>query len=781
MLARAESRRAWRTLLALGLLAGVTLGIALAAAQVARRTSTAYDRLVEATGAPDAVVLVLGDEQRARAVTRLPEVAESWATEGGIGRIDRGPLAYLGVFAGTEPPPPELFTPIFVDGHAADPDSETDLVISERLARELGVRVGDRLPLSFLTRQEITKFDTGFGHPDGPSLPMRVVGIVRLVDDDESNSTQAFSTPALARRLVDSGSNAPDVFVRLRDGPDALPAFKRSVQQLATASQPDVGAGEFLGYQVHSALRQRAAVDVTTQVLVVGLDAFALTTALAGLLACALTLRRYFAASELSPASLTALGATRSQVRRARLATSAPFVALGTGVALVFALALAGLGPAGSTARREPHPGWSPNVALLLVGAVVVAFALFAVATLAGEPRRRVARAARPSALAARLGRSGAPPAVVLGSRFALDPGRGRGALPTRAALVAAVVGVAGVVAILVWSTSVDRLAVHPERWGWVADAFLDDVQPATVRRLVDDPQVAAVALVDDAELDVEGRTVNASAFTERKGSVGWTVTDGRMPARAGEILLGARLADALDTSTGSRVTVITRSGRRVPLDVVGIGSGPDRSTDPFANGVVISPEDLSQIALTDPFRGAAITFRPGVDADAASTAMARDVELTRPGRPADLENLAQLGSLPMMLVAVLVLLVLAVLFHVLVTLVRRRRSEFDTLRAIGLRPGQVRRTVFTTSLVFAAVAVGVGAPLGFVVGRLAWRITQDALYMESGVASPVGLLVAVATVAAVAALLVAAWPAWSVAHRRGVVTRDLEQLTPRA
>ena len=40
MLARVELRRAWRTLLALGLLAGVTLGIALAATQVARRTAT---------------------------------------------------------------------------------------------------------------------------------------------------------------------------------------------------------------------------------------------------------------------------------------------------------------------------------------------------------------------------------------------------------------------------------------------------------------------------------------------------------------------------------------------------------------------------------------------------------------------------------------------------------------------------------------------------------------------------------------------------------------------
>ena len=58
MLARVETRRAWRTLVALGLLAGAALGIGLTAAHVARRTATAYDRLVAATGAADATVLV---------------------------------------------------------------------------------------------------------------------------------------------------------------------------------------------------------------------------------------------------------------------------------------------------------------------------------------------------------------------------------------------------------------------------------------------------------------------------------------------------------------------------------------------------------------------------------------------------------------------------------------------------------------------------------------------------------------------------------------------------
>jgi hypothetical protein len=771
MLARVELRRAWRTLLALGVLAGITLGIALAATQVARRTATAYERLVEAAGTPDAIVLVVGGDRAVAPLEDLPAIQQSWRTTGAVARVDRAPLRYLALYAGGDAPPKGLFTPVYVDGHAPDPASETDLVVSEALAHALDLRVGDELPLSFLTNQEVTEFDTGFGAPDGPTLPMRITGIVRAVDDDQSS--QAFGTTALARRLAAAASSTPAVLVRLRGGADAVPAFRRSVQQLATASQPDAGAGEFLGYQVQSPLRQRAAVDVTTRVLVIGLLVFASATALAGLLACALTLRRSFSASELSPATLAALGATGEQIRRARLAATAPFVALGTLVALAVGVSAAGLGPAGSTARREPAPGWSPNVAVLAWGTLVVAVALLGVALLATALRRRTAPAPRPSAISARLGRMGAPPAVALGSRYALDPGRGRGALPVRAALAAAAVGVTGVVAILVWSTSVGHLVERPERWGWDADALVADVQPANVRALVDDPRTAAVAVVQQADLDVAGHTTSASAFVDRKGNVGWTITDGRMPRRNGEIALGARLARTLDKDVGSRVAVFSRAGRRELLDVVGIGSGPDTNNDQFANGAVVSPDDLARVALTDPFNGAAIVYRPGDDAERAAAAIGRDHEVTGPERPADLDNLDQLGRLPALLVAVLVLLVVAVLFHVLVTLVRRRRNEFDTLRAVGLRPAQLARTVVVTALVFAAVGVGIGAPLGFVVGRFAWRVTQDALYIESAVASPVLVLLGVAAVAFAAAVIVAAWPAWTVAHRRAAARSE--------
>ena len=52
LLARFEARHARRTMLVLGLLAGLGAGVAVAAGQVARRTSTARARLAAESGSP---------------------------------------------------------------------------------------------------------------------------------------------------------------------------------------------------------------------------------------------------------------------------------------------------------------------------------------------------------------------------------------------------------------------------------------------------------------------------------------------------------------------------------------------------------------------------------------------------------------------------------------------------------------------------------------------------------------------------------------------------------
>src|SRR5438874_6696803 len=77
MWARSELGRRWRALVALGIIAGIAAGLALAALAGARRTSTAYGRWRKATAAPDAIVFgtQVGQENTDYSpVMKLPEV-----------------------------------------------------------------------------------------------------------------------------------------------------------------------------------------------------------------------------------------------------------------------------------------------------------------------------------------------------------------------------------------------------------------------------------------------------------------------------------------------------------------------------------------------------------------------------------------------------------------------------------------------------------------------------------------------------------------------------------
>ena len=76
-----------------------------------------------------------------------------------------------------------------------------------------------------------------------------------------------------------------------------------------------------------------------------------------------------------------------------------------------------------------------------------------------GRPRRgRRARRSWPTGCAA----AGLAPPLASGVRMALEPGRGRTAVPVRTAFVGAAVGVLGVTAVLVFSANVDHLAATP-------------------------------------------------------------------------------------------------------------------------------------------------------------------------------------------------------------------------------------------------------------------------------------------------------------------------------
>jgi hypothetical protein len=749
-------------MIVLGLLAGIGAGVALSAVQVARRSSTAYARLEAASGAPDAVVLGISggvDDE----VTKLPEVDRIWAGRTGIGQIQGDAVTYVGIIAGESPPPKGLFTPIIVEGRNLDPKAENELLLTERIQKVSGLKVGDELPVKFLTAEEVAQFDTGFGEPDGPSIRMKVVGILRAALGAGANGPETFSTPAWARRVDAARASFPTWLVKLKRGAADVPAFRRGLDRLERRATPVENAEEFAGFEVQVPSLQRPVVANTARVLVTGLLLFGGVAALAAVVGAALALRRHFIATSLpNSRALRAIGVTPSQLLGSRFLAAVPFVVVGTVTTLVLAIATASIGPLGSLGKREPHPGWHVNLALVGIGVAVVAIAFALIAGLAAARVSRRGTEWSPSAarVVNRLAAAGAPAPVVIGTGLAVEPGRGRGAIPVRSALLVTAIGLAGVVAVIVFASSLQRLIHTPARWGWTSDAQVLDVNDTVASELRADRRIDGYLDSEDFQVRVDGRTATGRVYRGAQ-SLGWTVLDGRRPRGQGETMLGARLARTLDKGVGDRVTFRDESGAAVTLAVVGIGTGPDLSDGQFAGGLLVSPGDQDRIALTQPERNAQISFAPGVDVERARAALGRRLEVTAPELPPDVDNLAQLGRLPELLVAVLALLSIAVLAHSIVVAVRRRRRDLDTLRALGFLRRQARGVVVVAALVSVVIGLVAGIVLGLVLGRVTWRLTARAAYAAGDLRVPTLALLALVVGALVAAVAIAAVPAW--------------------
>ena len=69
--------------------------------------------------------------------------------------------------------------------------------------------------------------------------------------------------------------------------------------------------------------------------------------------------------------------------------------------------------------------------------------------------------------MARALARTGAPSALLTGARFALEPGRGRTAVPVRSVLLANVLAVAIVTATFNFGSGLATLVSHPRLYGW--------------------------------------------------------------------------------------------------------------------------------------------------------------------------------------------------------------------------------------------------------------------------------------------------------------------------
>jgi predicted lysophospholipase L1 biosynthesis ABC-type transport system permease subunit len=560
-----------------------------------------------------------------------------------------------------------------------------------------------------------------------------------------------------------TGQVPVNALVRLRDeSPPGIEAFRADLTRVSGRS--DI---EMLD-QVESAAKARDTLGFESAALL----AFGLAALAAALVLVGQAVARYVAATVVDLRSLRAIGMER---RTTLAAATTPAVLAGTVGILVgvgLAVAVSPLFPLGNAVILEPAPGVDVDPLVLGAGGLLLVLLLVAGAVGAGLSALGAGGdgAAHRSAAAALAARAGLPVPVLVGLRFALEPGRGRTALPVRPAIIGAVVGVLGVLAAVTFSTGVAEATANPDRFGQThrietftgfdgAD-FGPDID-ALVATTVADPDVTAVADAPIGVLDAGTGPVTVFSYGSHGARPFPTVAlSGRMPAAPDEILLGPATAAELHVGVGGRIPATGNRGT-AELTVTGVGFVPYAGHNNYDDGGWLTPDGYTALVEGFKFHVVYVALRPGADpravADRLNAASGAGFEVTPPMLEAEL--LRAVETLPLALGAFLAVLAVGAVGHALATAVRRRRHDVAVLRALGMTRWQTRGVVVTQATALAVIGLLFGVPLGVAVGRLLWRVVADFTPLQYQ--APVALLALLlaAPVAVLLANALAAWP----------------------
>jgi ABC-type lipoprotein release transport system permease subunit len=381
------------------------------------------------------------------------------------------------------------------------------------------------------------------------------------------------------------------------------------------------------------------------------------------------------------------------------------------------------------------------------------------------------------------------PPASDLGVRAATT---GASAL---ALVLGGIVAVSAVATTAVFTANLNALLDQPSRYGWTYDAAVllgfgyggsDDevIAEALDRDDVDHWGLAALPAVT-----IQGRTVAAVAARRGYDGLDTPVVQGRYPTAVDEIAVGRQTAEDLDVQIGDEVDVSSYLGERratisgvVVLPAVGAyqsnraesGRGALLSAPFFAQALVdaesaagMEPGSLEATGMSSLV---AVDLADGVDPDEFLADLGdrrrwdrngfESLAVSGPVRPPALEEAAALRGVPLALGGLLAAAMVGGLALGIAIATNGRRRELALLRALGCSARDLRRSVRWHALSVAAISVVVGLPLGVAIGRTATRVFLADLGVDDSMVVPVGALIVVAGVAALAALLASVGPA---------------------
>ena len=763
IVARRDLRRRWATLLLIGVMGGMAVGAAVAGATVARRTATAYERLEGAARLGDALTIVNAGAPGVDAVRALDGIEASRATGLWIGAVRDDAVNYVGITGADWSSP--LYRPVVVDGRLPDPDAPGEVLVNEQLSfGDLGV--GDTLDLSLLSPFQYGEFPQT-EPPDGPDVTVEIVGTYRLP------GLPGIVPPFVAGPgWIDAYSEwkSTDLVVLDLVDQSALGELVLDLQEVERSVPRIRNRSEFPVVEPVLLAPQRDSVAAATGILVAGLLAFTVVTLVAGAVAVTQALVRMHGLGAEDQAAEAALGMTPLQRLVARGIGLVPPVVIAAVLAVAGGIVGGWFEPVGGTRNYEPVPGARPNLVVVSAGLVIVVLGIGGIGLLtawrAGRVRRRPASQPA-SAVVGRLARIGAGPVGVTGVRLALEPGRGRTAVPTRTALVSAVVGVTGVVAVAVFGAGLHHLVGDPGSWGGNADLRISaGVSQAELDR-ADVDGIEGSARAEVASVLAGDRILPAESVQPMSSPLAWTIREGRVPERPGEMVLGTRAARWLDLDVGDTVVVTDRVGDEHRLAVVGTGLGAPLLSGQLGGTALLWPDDLEAFALAEPIGQTYVDVAPGIDIEVASRELGEVVEVSPRELPPEVASLDRLGRLPAILGGFLALIALLAIGNALVLATRRRRRDLAVLRSMGFRPREAGSSILVMAGTIAACGVVVGVPVGAALGSVLWRGLAYSAAVPADTTIPFPVLAAVAAGFVVVVLLLAVLPARRAASLR--------------
>lgn len=791
---RSSARQRWRALVGVALLFGLTGGLAAASLASARRTDSAFPRLLEATRAADiSVDYGKPDPEVAASIASLPDVIGSSTYVA----VNATPLDAQGhpstaidfdfeTVASVDGRFFDSDRVIVLSGRLPDPSRADEVAVNESTVLRDGIAQGDHFTLGMVTDEQL---EAG-GDPNqlvpAESEAVHVVGVIAFTDeviqDDNDVITRLLTTPAFTAKheaMATYGWQG----LRLRPGVD-IDQVSTEIRSIVEPVAEQLGG--FILIRLGAEDRNRVDRAILPQVS--ALLIAALLVAVVAVVLVVQTAVRQIRASQPELAIYRSIGMGPTQ---SAIAAAAPLLmALGVGamVAMAVATAASPLSPLGSLHRVEHDPGVNfdavavlGGVALLsLFASVGVVLAGLSSTRRAGWPQR--SHAVRPSRSAAWLQAAGAPISVTTGVRDALQRQSGPQASAVRSVILGAVVSISALSAALSFGASLDHLIDHPELYGWNWDAAVVDqagygqIDLERAHGVLDaDPDVAGWAGLAVGSTVIDGLTVPLLGV-DPAVQVAPPVLSGRAITGDDEIVLGRSTLRVLGKRVGDTVTF----GTDQTLKIVGTASlpaiGQVHSSHPSpGEGGIVSFANIASSAQTgedrDPASVVVVRFRTVADVASATERLEEQggglgqypgsaVTLDA-ARPAEIINADSIGIAPTLMAGLLTLAALVSLSLGLIGGVRRRSTDLATLKAVGFTRRQLSAMILTQSFIVVSIGVIVGAPLGILSGRWLWVRFADRLSVVAEPVVPYGVLALVMIGLGVAGLLVAIAPTW--------------------